>query len=77
VFTRRFATYNPSPKKKAQHPIFGPCLLWPNGRTSQLLLSTYTNDRPRTILQTVTQKLSACLIWFQLNSVNYFLGDRL
>jgi len=21
-------------------PIFGPCLLWPNGRPSQLLLST-------------------------------------
>jgi len=24
----------------AQTPIFGPCLLWPNGRPSQLLLST-------------------------------------
>ena len=26
--------------KGAQPPIFGPCLLWPNGRPSQLLLST-------------------------------------
>ena len=26
--------------KGAQPPIFGPCLLWPNGRLSQLLLST-------------------------------------
>jgi len=24
----------------APHPIFGPCILWPNGRPSQLLLST-------------------------------------
>jgi len=22
-------------------PLFGPCLLWPNGRPSQLLLSTF------------------------------------
>jgi len=28
------------PPKGAQPPIFGPCLLWPNGRPSQLLLST-------------------------------------
>jgi len=31
---------NPAPSKGAQPPIFGPCLLWPNGRPSQLLLST-------------------------------------
>jgi len=29
-----------SPKKGAQPPIFGRCLLWPNGRPSQILLST-------------------------------------
>jgi len=30
-----------SPKKEySPHLIFGPCLLWPNGRPSQLLLST-------------------------------------
>jgi len=31
-----------APKKGSQHPLpnFGPCLLWPNGRPSQLLLST-------------------------------------
>jgi len=30
------------PQKGAQQPapLFGPCLLWPNGRPSQLLLST-------------------------------------
>jgi len=30
------------PPKKLQHfpPIFGPCLLWPNSRPSQLLLSS-------------------------------------
>ena len=27
--------------KGAQPPIFGPCILWPYGRRSQLLLSTY------------------------------------
>jgi len=31
----------PLTKKGAQPPpIFGPCLLWPNGRPSQLLLSS-------------------------------------
>jgi len=33
----------PPPKKWAQRPIFSPCLLWPNGRPSQLLLSTFYN----------------------------------
>jgi len=31
---------DPAPPKGAQPPIFGPCLLWPKGRPSQLLLST-------------------------------------
>jgi len=30
---------DPAPPKKGT-PIFGPYLLWPNGRPSQLLLST-------------------------------------
>jgi len=30
----------PPQRKGAQPPIFGPCLLWPNGRPSWLLLST-------------------------------------
>jgi len=29
-----------NPRKGAQHPLFGPCLLWPNGRPSQQLLSS-------------------------------------
>ena len=32
---------DPAAQKGAQpSPIFGPCLLWPNGRPSQLVLST-------------------------------------
>ena len=31
---------DPAPPKKAQPPSFGPCLLWRNGRPSQLLLSS-------------------------------------
>jgi len=31
---------NPPLKKGNSPPIFGPCLLWPNGRPPQLLLST-------------------------------------
>jgi len=31
---------NPIAPKSAQPPLFDPCLLWPNGRPSQLLLST-------------------------------------
>ena len=30
----------PPPPKGHSRPIFGPCLLWSNGRPSQLLLST-------------------------------------
>jgi len=30
------------PPKRGTAPIFGPCLLWPIGRPSQLLLSTCT-----------------------------------
>ena len=30
----------PPPEGHSPPPIFGPCLLWPNGRPSQLLLST-------------------------------------
>jgi len=33
---------DPAPSKGVHTPIFGPCLLWPNGRPSQLLLSTCT-----------------------------------
>jgi len=34
--------WDPTPSPKgAQPPIFDPCLLWSNGRQSQLLLSTY------------------------------------
>jgi len=37
---------DPDPLAKgAQPPIFGPCLLWPNGGPSQLLLSTCTYCR--------------------------------
>jgi len=35
--------WDPAPPKKGHSthpPLFGPCLLWPNGRPSQLLLST-------------------------------------
>jgi len=28
-------------------PLFGPCLLWPNGRPSQQLLSSCFNVEPR------------------------------
>jgi len=39
---RHCVTWGPSSPllKGAQPPIFGLCLLWPNGRPSQLLLST-------------------------------------
>ena len=30
----------PSSPQRGTPPNFGPCLLWPNGRPSQLLLST-------------------------------------
>ena len=36
----------PRPPERGTAPtLFGPCLLWPNGPPSQLLLSSYTNGR--------------------------------
>jgi len=35
---------SPLPKKGAEAPISGPCLLWPNGRPSQLLLRSCIAD---------------------------------
>jgi len=32
--------WGPSSPNRAQPPIFGPCVLWPNGRPSQVLLGT-------------------------------------
>jgi len=32
---------------RSRLPLFDPCLLWPNGRPSQLLLSSCTNGRPK------------------------------
>ena len=41
VCSAHCVAWDPSPSPKGtQLPIFGPCLLWPNGRPSQLLLST-------------------------------------
>jgi len=34
----------PPPKGAQQPPLFDQCLLWPNGRPSQLLLSTCSNS---------------------------------
>jgi len=31
---------DPAPPKRGTPPIFGPCLLWANGRPSQMLLNT-------------------------------------
>ena len=40
----------PPPTKGARPPIFGRCLLWPNGRPSQLLLSSCSKLRLSAIL---------------------------
>jgi len=38
---------DPGPPKGHNPPIFGPCLVWPNGRPSQLMLSTCEAHVPR------------------------------
>jgi len=39
---RHYVRWGPStpPRKGARHPLFGPCLLWQNGRAFQQLLSS-------------------------------------
>jgi len=39
----------PPPKRGTAPPIVGPCLLWPNGRPSQLLLSSEHLVQDRTV----------------------------
>ena len=50
----------PRPKKEAQQPLlFDPCLLWPNGRPTRLLLSTCCTSRSwlnQLIYQAVNQR---------------------
>jgi len=45
----------------AQLPVFDPCLLWPNGRPSQLLLSTCTNVRPKTVFTQIPVQCVFCI----------------
>jgi len=37
---RHCVRWDPAPSQRGTSPIFGPCLLWPNGHPSQLLLSS-------------------------------------
>ena len=43
-----------APQKAAQPPIFGSCLLWPNGRPSQVLLSSCCNVEGQSALVSPT-----------------------
>ena len=55
-------------------PIFGPCLLWPNGRPSQLLLSTCYVSRCVCELKQVTFKtffLYFCHVSYVCNALNF------
>ena len=42
------------PPKGAQPPIFGSCLLWPNGRPSQLLLSACCKPSPNLLISSLS-----------------------
>jgi len=47
---------DPAPPDRKGHsspPLFGPCLLWPNGRPPQQLLSSCTNGHPKTANKSV------------------------
>jgi len=44
----------PPRKGHTSPPLFGPCLLWPNGRPSQLLMSTC-----------ISSKQFAYSVWFK------------
>jgi len=72
---RHCVRWGPSPLRGTP-PIFGPCLLWPNGRSSQLLLSSSSSMAAVRILNLlcgwlewatrVWWSLSVCRIWLQL-----------
>jgi len=57
---RHCVRWGSSSPKRGQNtpPIFGPCLLWPNGRPSQLLLSTVAISCTRC---RVSRPLRSCL----------------
>ena len=69
----------PSPRKGSHghisHPLFGACLLWPNGRPSQQLPSSYTlcskSDAKIEITITMTNLVR---IKYPLSSFNYRLS---
>jgi len=56
------------PPKGEQPPNFGPCLLWPNGRPSQLLLRTcYIMD----LIRTVISSIGCCVFGCFINILSY------
>jgi len=48
------------PPKRDTAPIFGPCLLWPNGRPSRLLLNTCINMTPAQKILCLDEMLLRC-----------------
>jgi len=66
---------DPAFLKGAQPPIFGPCLLWPDGRPSQLLLSTcfYPINRNELLRSFHRCKISKCqCLWMEFVSQYIF-----
>ena len=78
--------FRPSPihlpkSSRAVPLLFDPCLLWPNGRPSQLLLNTCTNGRPKTTVQTSRNflnmlSMAAVALFFPVDSAIYVMHFR-
>jgi len=63
---------SPSPKKTGTTlPIFGPCLMWPNGRPSQLLLSSCSLITIFIIFRLYYTLLMSCFADHFVNAVQY------
>jgi len=64
-----------TPSKGTQSPIFGPCLLWPNGRPSQLLLNTCKSNSENCIkIRWFLTKLQTKIRWLLFMAHGVFTG---
>ena len=59
----------PPKRRTVSPPIFGPCLLWPNGRPFQLLLSSYSVMK----LWTSDSENKPWLAFFDVSAAKYVL----
>jgi len=62
------------PPRRARPSIFGPCLLWPNDRPSQLLLSTCWKQKCASMPYRRVPSQESAALWFRLRHLELIVS---